>query len=901
MLDAFKLTAILISGILWSAWLVLVLRKKDVHPLRDTLEGFSRLGWMKKVGVLFIVVQLTMFGGAKHGGTNDVDDVTSTNDVELVEGGTNTNEELRVESGELMMGQTLMSSTLHSSFLTLNSQSAAPYRLESVSTNEGYSYTMPASGAIRGTWHLTGAYEDVQKVTLDGFSFPLGSDLCTSLWAYTWGKVRPQLKNVSNEIAAVGAPMSAIPEVSRFWSAATSNDTYLLTWENFALGRIAAPTNASSLIPDPSSLVSAQVELFRNGDFITRSNDVESVWRRRMPCDLDEDGWIDLIDPDPMAFDEDGFGPHQTLPDGDNTNYYYRVDLVVDQANARVTFEGDDFSTLPDPDFIAHAGETNRVMLLIGKTYVVRCDLPIRCVGKEDDEVCVWNEGRTLGILWPIYLEFVPSEPLLLLAGPLLGAPSNGGGDTGVSVHPERAGGGSFSWENDFCCCSTSWDGSPVFCCDGTCGCGGCYTGDITYLIGGHGLIFGGWYCACSSDPDDPHEGDEPPDGPLAGPCVSATFSADVVIFEDEYENMPGQTIPRRSTETEVEFYAYGGTNGGTYAFSMVNESKLRRLGGAYLPKTGTVRAGESFRIKVRYEALSASGSEGDIKAKAEFTEFETNRKLPDVETPLTSVKVELETMYAATSNPDKHRHVYGIGEGVKYRTIPASVQSEWSFVAGANAVATYDWGGSTGNVFICPWTTDGLSGGSFSGSVTIHGCELNFSLSVVEPNIVALYPSTNIESSRVNPVYGEAGHLLMYLQMFVEPQYVSFKGIKIVEIPDESQSGVHWGYYNDRQKGGNWSHTANDGAGIWNEVGETGFYGVDRAGHSVSYSPPWINGMKVWQIPMGWGTGGDSVAGQFDPNPTTQTFSLTEDGTFTIRKFNHEATRNIHGSIWCE
>ena len=212
MLDAFKLTAILISGILWSTWLVLVLRKKDVHPLRDTLEGFSRLGWMKKVGVLFIVVQLTMFGGAKHGGTNDVDDVTSTNDVELVEGDSNTNEELRVESGELMMGQTLMSSTLHSSFLTLNSQSAAPYRLESVSTNSGISYALPADGTIRGTWHLTGAYEDVQKVSLVPlpsspiplpFAFPLGSDLCTALWAFTWGKVRPQLKNVSNEIAAV--------------------------------------------------------------------------------------------------------------------------------------------------------------------------------------------------------------------------------------------------------------------------------------------------------------------------------------------------------------------------------------------------------------------------------------------------------------------------------------------------------------------------------------------------------------------------------------------------------------------------------------------------------------------------------------------------------------------------
>ena len=89
MLDAFKLTAFLISSILWGAWLVLALRKKDVHPLRETLEGFSRLGWMKKVGVLFIVVQLTMFGGAKHGGTNDVDivDGGDTNGVEIVEGG----------------------------------------------------------------------------------------------------------------------------------------------------------------------------------------------------------------------------------------------------------------------------------------------------------------------------------------------------------------------------------------------------------------------------------------------------------------------------------------------------------------------------------------------------------------------------------------------------------------------------------------------------------------------------------------------------------------------------------------------------------------------------------------------------------------------------------------------
>ena len=235
-----------------------------LDSLLDLLDRFCRLDLACKVVVLFFVVQLTMFGGAKHG-TNDVDDVTGTNDVELVEGGTNGVD--IVDGGDTNGVGEAMSPSLLLGFvrpLTSGQESAspfaAPYRLESVLTNEDYSYAMPADGAIRGTWHLTGAYEDVQKVTLDGFSFPLGSDLCTTLWAYTWGKVRPQLKNVSNEIAAVGAPMSAIPDVSRFWTAATSNDTYLLTWENFALGRIAPPTNASSLIPDPSSLVSAQVE-----------------------------------------------------------------------------------------------------------------------------------------------------------------------------------------------------------------------------------------------------------------------------------------------------------------------------------------------------------------------------------------------------------------------------------------------------------------------------------------------------------------------------------------------------------------------------------------------------------------------------------------------------------------
>ena len=42
--------------------------------LSGLLARFSSLDWVCKVAVLFFVVQLTMFGGAKHGGTNNVND-----------------------------------------------------------------------------------------------------------------------------------------------------------------------------------------------------------------------------------------------------------------------------------------------------------------------------------------------------------------------------------------------------------------------------------------------------------------------------------------------------------------------------------------------------------------------------------------------------------------------------------------------------------------------------------------------------------------------------------------------------------------------------------------------------------------------------------------------------------
>ena len=67
-------------------------------------------------------------------------------------------------------------------------------------------------------------------------------------------------------------------------------------------------------------------------------------------------------------------------------------------------------------------------------------------------------------------------------------------------------------------------------------------------------------------------------------PCLpsSATsvFSAAGSAFE--YENAPGETVARRSTEAEAEFSVYGGTKGGAYSFELRDGGRLERAGGSH-------------------------------------------------------------------------------------------------------------------------------------------------------------------------------------------------------------------------------------------------------------------------------------------------------------------------------
>ena len=800
---------------------------------------------------------------------------------------------------------------------------ARGYRLETVRTNESYSYARPVNARLVGTWHLTDAYEAVTRVQLPStnlhesapisirddscqfvansprpFRFPIGGHVVTSLWAHTWGKVRPQLRNASNEIFVIGAPMFARHGQSFLWVAATANGSVLLTWENFFLGNPyeggkvpsgevpggegvgLSSTHRSTFPPFHFSTVSAQLELRGNGDFIARSNDVERVYRRVNPDDWDDDGIPNKEDAEPFALaDVSQFGPHQTLPEGANTNHYYWIDLVVPHANARVLFEGNLPSNLPDPNFIAKAGATNRVMLLIGKDYAIRSQLPVSVVGQSDAEIEIRAENGLTHVRWPLRLEFVDADfPETSVLAARQSRASGSRGKT-LQVKPSRAGGGTFRWPDNFCCYWFAPGGLPVFGCDGDCGCGGCSTGEITYEVAGCQFKYGGFHCGCShvSPPDEPHEPrEDEEDHEPQGPHVSATFSESAIIFEDAYENASGETVARRSTMSEAAFNVYGGTKGGSYSFELRDGGRLERTGGSYLPREGKLEPGESFKIKVKYKARSASGSADDIKAVATFTEEESGEELTS-EATLTAVKVVITPVVTREGFPNRHK--MGVRESFVVEVRPEGIvntvrlPSDW-------LLSTDGSGGYTCPIRACQGGPD----------VVVDGVVYTPCLTVIEPTGILCASGFN---------RCRDGFIAMELEPYLTPLDVCFSGIRVMEVP--TTDNVPTGYFANPLFEPIWNHTKARGAGDWHRPGFDNYFFRDVPSFGDACPPPLSRGVIDWRIPLAWGT--DTAKEPCDAVGTIgttyhQVFTLEASGSLRIDKFTQWIECSAEGFV---
>ena len=276
------------------------------------------------------------------------------------------------------------------------------WRVESVTTNAAVSYAMPTNATPVGNWHIHGASSSFgnNRIDFGNWAFPLGTndEAFSAFWYFIDGRIRPTPRDVVHEICAVGVPMSAVPGESRLWRLDGDDGARVLTWENFFLGG------------DTNCPINAQIVLSPNGDFLTRSNDVETVCRRVNPDDWDDDGIHNERDANPISYDGDFFGVANGLPPNANPDAYYLLDLSVTGllgvATIRVTCDGQ--SDLGDHVIIARTNQVCQIPLLAGATYAVDSNLPIdySAVSTEYAEI-VTNAENHLTVSLPLELSLV--------------------------------------------------------------------------------------------------------------------------------------------------------------------------------------------------------------------------------------------------------------------------------------------------------------------------------------------------------------------------------------------------------------------------------------------------------------------------------------------------------------
>ena len=739
-------------------------------------------------------------------------------------------------------------------------------RLESETTNETYSYAMPVNATRYEKWWRRGAYEDVFELDLDGLLFPFGEYLCDSLWVYSWGMAGRSLADASNRVVATGVPMSAVPGVSRFWSAEAADGGRLLTWENFFLNR------------DTNTPVSAQLELRPSGDYIARSNLVERLYRRVNPDDWDDDGIPNDDDLDPYFYDGDNFGLHQELPQGANSNAYCWVDLVVPNANALVTFIGDGPSALPDPAFIAKAGETNRVTLLIGKTYQVTSRMPISCIDQSSGDIEVYQISPTeLQIVWPVEIE---------------ASSMRSGSSFSMSVWPDWLG-GTFTWTNSCCAVLSSGGWSYSYTCAENCLCTGCsangYYGYEAYRLPAYGGS-----CGCSSHGELEGGGDDD-DPPSVG--VSVSFSKDAVIFEDTYETSPEVFVQKRSTTVKLKVSAFGGPNGGTVSFTTTNLGKLAPLacGPLLLPSSLVLGPYGTYTEEFTCEGASASGTANDVVVSGSFVENVTGESY-DAQDQITVFRVLLTPFRHAKSNICDGRHKYGVREKVVYSQLPASPALSWR----GNSGGYRDNEGR----YVCP-----ILQANNPIQLAFGNTEYSPVMAVVEPFAIEVI---DVDAHKYSVPIGEAGGIGMDFELALKPLDVRFSEIMVEEVP--CYSGSRSGYFEHPAFASLQSHTRANGAGRWMRPDANNAYSLDHV--CITSNIPritpegvltndaqfgWTHGEIFWEVPSGWG---ELNSVELDPpegvlhERATHIAVLFEDGTCGVRKFHHQVTRTTNDVV---
>ena len=681
---------------------------------------------------------------------------------------------------------------------------------------------------------------------------------------------------------------------SLFWHGVTGSNTLVMTWQDGLYARCA------------TNLVSFQAELFNDGSVAYRydgspvaTNDF--MVPLELPFDRDGDGLENSVDPEPDVAGPDAHGTNAewyntvcsnvfeavegggghgvpALPwrEGVNSNAYYFVDVVAERGPAPIRFTGDRASRLGDPAIVALAGETNRVPLLIGVDYAVTSDTPFSVSFPVD---YMYPEVETNGpcvarIRWP--LEFQFAETNVMGTARIYR----------VDVTPFDPG-GTFSWETRSVgssggmplrgggCDCVSFDGRDVsFCCSVNCACSGSCGSRGTYDFECASFPVSGGECRCGFD--DPLPGDSPSP---EQPSFSVSFSDAAVIFEDTYQDKPGDWKPKRSTRVLVSVSATGGPYGGSFTLVTENLGKLAPVacGPMVFPDSMDL---DPYGIYCAYficEGATESGSAGDVKISGTFVENETGESFSS-SNRLTVVRVEIKPIVTAPNNDCLHRHAFGVCEYVEHLQYPSAPAVVWNPVGGGSNVVH-----ESKDCYRCP--LDGCDNPLRAENGTVRYAP---KIKVIEPQWVSSKALRYVVNSNVVHK-GEAGGIGMELHLYVGPMNVSFSEISVEEVPCLTYEAN--GYFENPYYNGAFGHTRLVGAGNWIKVLSNGnrLNSVDTAAYRDKI--PWLtpNGMVTTNMACAWTDGEVYI-----DNPFGWNVLGTEGDTPPYKEFGHDIQDTI-------
>ena len=147
---------------------------------------------------------------------------------------------------------------------------AAGLALSRIGTDETWNFAAPTNASFCADWLAFGATRDWTPLAFPaGWTFPLGTNTLDAAAVFSFGLARASLADDATFFAPFRADSDflpaarhgLLPEANRpsgFWSALTPSNSFLMTWQNVALGG------------DANRLVSFQSEFFANGDVVFR-------------------------------------------------------------------------------------------------------------------------------------------------------------------------------------------------------------------------------------------------------------------------------------------------------------------------------------------------------------------------------------------------------------------------------------------------------------------------------------------------------------------------------------------------------------------------------------------------------------------------------------------------------